>query len=1139
MNKQTRTYRAGILLLLLAVTLCCAGARAVVYNEPHDTLQKMVGFPAWGYDTDWRGFDLSFVGAYVRLYVSAGGTVIDVRLDGAGNLVYPVAFQEGDFGFNGGPGAVDQDVGIELSGRYRITIDLWGIGGDYEGDLPYVPNTDIRLQDSESFTSYNLGNSVTLVDTIQNQELYVLPIGIDGVFTGNIGVSITAGNEFTVEFKRLETDSFSFTADGERTPVSVPGTDLVIGGIQEVIGLDPAMTILPNVVVGVTVIGIDFNFDIPTITIPISLTNLLEPEYVTAPPRTIQFLIPPVLYSMSVNYGAQSTLSRTVTLTPFTSNSPAQYMASINPAFPGAVWETWTPEPVFTLGDFDGTQTVYFKTRNANGESGVISDAIKLNRTRPTVDTLVTRDTSPELTGTAGEPEWLVTVTVDGQTFSGINHGTGYWNLPGNTLLPLDDGVYDVQVTAADSMNNTLSDSTTGELTLDATPPAVTVDESVTSETLPEITGTVDDPAASVVITTEGQTENAINNGDGTWTVPANLIVLSEGRHDVTAVATDTFGNSASDTTYNEIRIDTTDPVVTVDSLRTPDQTPELTGMIDEPDATVSVTVSAVAYGAVNNGDGTWTLPDDTIAGLSQGIYDVVALATDAAGNTGLDGTLDELEIDWTPPIVTVNALVTSDPTPMLSGNVDDPGATVIITVDGQMHTAVNTGGGIWYLPNNALAPLEENAYDVQAVATDPAGNSGQDNTTGELTIDFSVPLITVDTLYTADTTPALTGTVYTPGGTVAVTVAGQTFTAQRSGNDWNLPDDTLSPLDDGLYDVQVSVTDGPETWHDNTTGELQIDTQPPETVITRTGTTPTGNETVSWRVAFSEPVAGSFDETDITLTGSLATQADFTLDGADQIWTVEVTISDEDADGDIGIATGTAITDQAGLSAVPVSAPRYNIENWCGFSQQPQAARRYAGASITFTAEAGCGGGSLLYQWKRDNGSKAIENVGDPSPTLGIPIIVLGHAGLYWCEVTYDGVTYSSDAALLEVARPVTITAQPEDAVIIEGETATLEIEAEGGFGALMYNWLHEGVPAGFDNPVLEIEGVTEDDAGNWVCAVIDDNLTEPVYSEDARIIVNSALSAGGIAGLAILVLICGLAMLLLTRRRRTADNR
>ena len=110
-----------------------------------------------------------------------------------------------------------------------------------------------------------------------------------------------------------------------------------------------------------------------------------------------------------------------------------------------------------------------------------------------------------------------------------------------------------------------------------------------------------------------------------------------------------------------------------------PDDHPiQLTGSVDDTAAVVTVTVNGIGYTATNNGDGTWTLADDTIlAGdaLPDGTYDVSVSAVDIYGNVGVDATVDELVVETVLPIVGVDALNTNDTRPQLTGTVDDVGA--------------------------------------------------------------------------------------------------------------------------------------------------------------------------------------------------------------------------------------------------------------------------------------------------------------------------------------------------------------------------------------------------------------------------------------------------------------------------------
>ncbi|MBL7650477.1 MAG: flagellar protein, partial [Candidatus Hydrogenedentes bacterium] len=168
-----------------------------------------------------------------------------------------------------------------------------------------------------------------------------------------------------------------------------------------------------------------------------------------------------------------------------------------------------------------------------------------------------------------------------------------------------------------------------------------------------------------------------------------------------------------------------------VNSLTTSDTTPALSGTIDDTTATISVTVDGNAYAGANNGNGTWTLADNTIAPpLSNGTFDVAVTATDSLGNTANDATTNELEIDATAPTVTVSVLATSDTRPQLTGTVSTPAATITVDVGGQNGlAATNNGDGTWTLADDTINPgLADGVYNVIARAT--FGGTGTDSTT-------------------------------------------------------------------------------------------------------------------------------------------------------------------------------------------------------------------------------------------------------------------------------------------------------------------------------------------------------------------------------------------------------------------------
>ncbi len=79
---------------------------------------------------------------------------------------------------------------------------------------------------------------------------------------------------------------------------------------------------------------------------------------------------------------------------------------------------------------------------------------------------------------------------------------------------------------------------------------------------------------------------------------------------------------------------------------------------------------------------------------------------------------------------VTVDRLETNDPTPLLTGTVDDAAADVEVVVDGTVYTAAVNGNG-WTA--QVTKKLAEGTYDVTATASDRFGNQVTDTTGGEL----------------------------------------------------------------------------------------------------------------------------------------------------------------------------------------------------------------------------------------------------------------------------------------------------------------------------------------------------------------------------------------------------------------------
>ncbi|UUS64497.1 Ig-like domain-containing protein [Acinetobacter sp. YH12068_T] len=143
-----------------------------------------------------------------------------------------------------------------------------------------------------------------------------------------------------------------------------------------------------------------------------------------------------------------------------------------------------------------------------------------------------------------------------------------------------------------------------------------------------DITGTAE--AGSTVVVTD---ENGNEIGRTTVAADGSWLITNPGLADgtvISAIATDNANNSSQPAS---VIVDALAPSITLDTATTGDSTPALEGTIDDPTATVVVTVNGIDYEAVNNGDGTWTLADGKLPELVDGSYNVTVKATDTAGN--------------------------------------------------------------------------------------------------------------------------------------------------------------------------------------------------------------------------------------------------------------------------------------------------------------------------------------------------------------------------------------------------------------------------------------------------------------------------------------------------------------------------
>lgn len=134
---------------------------------------------------------------------------------------------------------------------------------------------------------------------------------------------------------------------------------------------------------------------------------------------------------------------------------------------------------------------------------------------------------------------------------------------------------------------------------------------------------------------------------DSTYTLILDLV--TEGQITIDIADSAAFTNDDSSPTPEAstfvIDYDLTAPIVTVDPLTTSDNSPALTGTVNDDTTSIVITIDGSMYNASTITGGIWTLNGGIIVPLADGVYDVMVSATDSAGNVGTDVTTDELQI--------------------------------------------------------------------------------------------------------------------------------------------------------------------------------------------------------------------------------------------------------------------------------------------------------------------------------------------------------------------------------------------------------------------------------------------------------------------------------------------------------------
>lgn len=532
-------------------------------------------------------------------------------------------------------------------------------------------------------------------------------------------------------------------------------------------------------------------------------------------------------------------------------------------------WSVTLPAGALTTlpdGPVSVTATVSDAAGNTSSEKVSLTlDASQANAPLVAVNTVATDNfinateaQSPlQITGTTTrvEPGQTVTVTLNGQTYTGEVQPNGTWSVtvPATALAQVADGQQTIGVTVTDASGNqafvqypvtfAAQPGSQPQVTLNAIAGDDIINSQESGQPL-DITGTSTNlaPGTIVSVVFNNVTYTGTTGANGQWsvTVPASALAgLQDGAYTVTATARDAAQNTATDS--SSVTVDTTAPATDINGGSFLDDailnvseslTDQTLGGTTTAGATVQLVVGTQTLTTVAGTDGTWsiTIPAAQLQALDNGPQDLTLTVTTPDGNTTtVNGTPVVVGIT-TLPTVAINTLFGGDgwlnaaeanAGQVISGTSNLASGTVTLNVGGSTFTAaISNGAWSVNVPAATLKGLQDGTLTVSASVTDPVGNVA----TGSQIVNAIVqalPQVAVNPIFgdgilsLSDLlSPQLisgTATNLAAGSALTVKLGALTFnTTVRADGTWqvSVPTTSLQGLTDGPLNVTVTARD-------------------------------------------------------------------------------------------------------------------------------------------------------------------------------------------------------------------------------------------------------------------------------------------------------------------------------------------
>ncbi|NRB78425.1 MAG: beta-propeller fold lactonase family protein [Saccharospirillaceae bacterium] len=409
----------------------------------------------------------------------------------------------------------------------------------------------------------------------------------------------------------------------------------------------------------------------------------------------------------------------------------------------------------------DGNYTVNLTAENQIGNQTLSTGLLTINQAlvTPTIDSLIVVTTTPILSGYSDNNSY-VSILIDSAVYSNVSTDTeGLWQLDLATAFAdltqpvlMAGNSYDVRVISEFG----LFDESINEIQIVQDP---IINSLVTLDINPELSGLVG-LNLSLNILVDGNSYSAIVDEFGNWTTQITQ-PLSGGIYEVSAIASDTFGNIYVDYSQNELEINTNP---TINILSTNNITPTLQGFADRDSQKITLNIANAIYEGVVNTDGSWLFdlsnltPSSGELDLSvNGFYNVSVTSIDASDFSLSDISIDELYIDTQILNPSITFQTTNKTKPTISGTAE-ASSSIELLVNGQLYyTVTDAITGIWTLQASSTN-LYDDTYEIEVTATDLVGNQASDTSYDELIIEAITPSITIDSLSKLESTASLNG---------------------------------------------------------------------------------------------------------------------------------------------------------------------------------------------------------------------------------------------------------------------------------------------------------------------------------------------------------------------------------------------